>query len=209
MKIGYLRVEAFDPFDLFNEWTVIPTARIPDLVRQTEMKASIKIAQTSRLLIDQAAVLEPFVDELVVSVETSRELAWEAFIVGVADGSKVLVEKFDQLSPFPAKQLEYIKAAKERGILVLPMDQKELIDLSVDAAYSLLSKYSLTAMETMHNPRSEKDSYERMLTLMKQGKSVVEIIEETKWSRSTLFRLRRQYKDRLAKDLPSFKKRYE
>lgn len=209
MKIGYLRVEAFEPFELFNEWRVIPTARIPDLVRQTENKASIKIAQTSRLLIDQAAVLEPFVDELVVSVETSRELAWEAFIVGVADGSKVLVEAFDQLSPFPAKQLEFIRAAKERGILVLPMDQKELIDLSIDAAYSLLSKYSLAAMETQHNPRSEEASYERMLTLMKQGKSVVEIIEETKWSRSTLFRLRRQYKERLAKDLPSFKKRYE
>lgn len=209
MKIGYLRIEAFEPFNLFGDWRVIPTARIPDLVRQTEMKALFQIEQTSRLLRDQAAVLEPFVDEVVVSIETSRELAWEAFIVGVADGSKVLVEAFDQLSPFPAKQLEYIKAAKERGILVLPMDQKELIDLSVDAAYSLLSKYSLTAMETQHNPRSEEASYERMLTLMKQGKSVVDILEETGWSRSTLFRLRRQFKDKLAKDLPSFKKRYE
>ena len=169
------------------------------------MEISIK----AQFLVSRMSLLEPYVDDLVVSVETSRELAWEAFIVGVADGSKVLVETFEQLSPFPAKQLEYIRAAKEKGILVLPMDQKELIDLSIDAAYSLLSKYSLSAMETQHNPRSEEASYERMLTLMKQGKSVVDIIEETKWSRSTLFRLRRQYKDRLAKDLPSFKKRYE
>jgi hypothetical protein len=209
MKIGYVRVEAFEPFDLFNEWRVVPKAHIPDLVRETELKARIRISKVAQSLMDKASVLEPFVDELVVSVETSRELAWEAFIVDVAEGSKVLVEAFDQLSHFPAKQLEYIKSAKERGILVLPMDQKELIDLSIDAAYSLLSKYSLSAMETQHNPRSEEASYERMLTLMKQGKSVVDIIEETGWSRSTLFRLRRQYKERLATDLPTFKKRYE
>jgi hypothetical protein len=136
-------------------------------------------------------------------------LAWEAFIVTVSEGSKILVTAFDQLSPYPAKQLEYIRGAKDRGILVLPFDQKELIDLGIDAAYSLLSKYSLTALESKHNPRNEEDSYERMLTLMKQGKGVVEIIEETGWSRSTLFRLRRQFKLKLAKDLPSFKKRYE
>ena len=209
MKIGYVRVDSLKPFDLFNEWKVVSKAHIPSLVRDTELKARLQIVNEAGSLIEKAAVLEPYVDEVVASVETSRELAWEAFIVDVAEGSKVLVEAFDQLSHFPAKQLEYIKSAKERGILVLPMDQKELIDLSIDAAYSLLSKYSLSAMETQHNPRSEEASYERMLTLMKQGKSVVDIIEETGWSRSTLFRLRRQYKERLATDLPTFKKRYE
>jgi hypothetical protein len=209
VKIGYVRVDSFAPFDLFNEWRVVPKAHIVDLVRETELKARLQIAKEAQSLIDKAAVLEPYVDELVVGVETSRELAWEAFIGTVAEGSKILVEKFDQLSPFPAKQLEYIRAAKDKGILVLPMDQKELMDLSIDAAYSLLSKYSLSAMETQNNPRSEEASYERMLTLMKQGMSVVDIIEETGWSRSTLFRLRRQFKGNLAKDLPAFKKRYE
>ena len=209
MKIGYVRVEAFDPFDLFSKWRVIPRGHITDLVKATSDMASIEIQIKARFLEVRMSALEPYVDDLVASVESSRELAWEAFIVDVAEGSKVLVETFEQLSPFPAKQLEYIRAAKDKGILVLPMDQKELIDLSIDAAYSLLSKYSLSAMEIQNNPRSEEASYEKMLTLMKQGMSVVDIIEETGWSRSTLFRLRRQFKVNLAKDLPSFKKRYE
>jgi len=209
MKIGYVRVEAFDPLDLFSKWRVVPRGHITDLVKFTSNMASLEINIKAQFLLSRMSALEPYVDELVASVESSRELAWEAFIVDVAEGSKVLVETFEQLSPFPAKQLEYIRGAKDRGILVLTMDQKELIDLSIDAAYSLLSKYSLTSLESQHNPRSEEASYERMLTLMKQGKGVVEIIEATGWSRSTLFRLRRDNKLKLAKDLPAFKKRYE
>ena len=209
MRIGYLRVEAIKPLDLFQDWRVVARNELGELVRATHAIEIGKVDSVAEQLNTQMSALEPFVDEVVASIDSSRELAWEAFIAGVPEGSKVLLESFDQLSPYPAKQLEFIRAAKVRGILVLPMDQKELIDLTIDAAFSLLSKYSLTAMESMHDPRNEKDSYERMLTLMKQGKSVVEIIEETGWSRSTLFRLRREFKEKLATDLPSFKKRYE
>ena len=45
MKIGYVRVEAFEPFDLFNEWRVVPKAHIPDLVRETELRLEFRSAR--------------------------------------------------------------------------------------------------------------------------------------------------------------------
>lgn len=209
MKIGYVRMENISQVDIFAGWQLVEQSQIADL---TQLSLTLARSAIDSVRTDMTRRTDRFAtqtDTVYISVDSSREIAWERFISVVKPGSKVLIEKFDEISPFPDQQLEYIEAAKGRDILVLPMDQKELIDLSIEAAYSMLTKFSLAEMATKHKPRSEAASYEKMLTLMKQGLSVVEIIEATGWSRSTLFRLRRQYKERLATDLPSFKARYQ
>jgi len=209
MKIGYVWIRELASINAFEGWDVLQRSRVDDKA-QAAMTRTSRLIDAQRLeLHAQMAFLDPYVDEVVGSYNSSRELAWDLFIATVPSNRKVLLQSFDEISLFPDKQLANIKAAIDREILVLPFDQKELIDLSIDAAYSLLSKYSLSTLAIKHRPRTEEASYEKMLTLMKQGKSVVEIIEATGWSRSTLFRLRRDNKLKLAKDLPSFKKRYE
>lgn len=207
--IGYVWKQSILQIDIFKDWQLIEQAEIPAMAQNSLQMAQTAIDDFRKLMAFKAGSFTTHTDKVYISVDSSREIAWERFIATVEPGSKVLIEEFDEISLYPDKQLEYIEAAKERNILVLPIDQKELIDLSIEAAYSLLKKYSLVAMAAKHKPRSEEASYEKMLTLMKQGKSVVEIIEATGWSRSTLFRLRREFKDRLATDLPTFKPRYQ
>lgn len=209
MKIGYVWKQNISQVDIFAKWQLLEQSQIADLTQYSVNLAREAIHSVSSDMTRRTSSFGSQTDKVYISVDSSRELAWERFIATVEPGSKVLIEEFDEISLYPDKQLEYIEAAKGRDILVLPMDQKELIDLTVEAAYSLLTKFSLAEMATRHKPRSEAASYEKMLTLMKQGMSVVEIIEATGWSRSTLFRLRREYKERLAIDLPTFKARYQ
>ena len=209
MKIGYVWKQNILQVDIFAKWQLLEQSQIDDLTQYSVNLAREAIDSVSSEMARRSSGFGTQTDKVYISVDSSREIAWERFIATVEPGSKVLIEEFDEISLYPEKQLEFIEAAKGRNILILPMDQKELIDLSIEAAYAMLTRYSLSAMAKKQKPRSEEASYEKMLTLMKQGMSVVEIIGVTGWSRSTLFRLRREYKDRLTTDLPSFKSRYQ
>lgn len=208
MKIGYVWKQNILRVDAFADWQLFERGQVNSLAQHSRELAQKSIDDAQNLIAIKTTNFAPYTDLVFVSIDTSREIAWERFIVTVDPDSKVLVEDFEELSLNHDKQMEYINLAKARNILVVPLDKKELIDLNIDAAYSLLLKLLMSEYASKR-PRSGDANYEKMLTLMKQGKGVVEILEATGWSRSTLFRLRRECKTRLAKDLPSFKKRYE
>ena len=65
MRIGYLRVEAIKPLDLFQDWRVVARNELGELVRATHAIAIGKVDSVAEQLNTQMSALEPFVDEVV------------------------------------------------------------------------------------------------------------------------------------------------
>jgi len=146
-------------------------------------------------------------DDVVVFFNRSKEQAWKDFIDGMAPGTKVLVSDYDQISLDPRTKLNHLNTAKEKNILVLAVEQSDLLALDLVVAFNLLQAWVIRDIETaMSEDRRNPDAdYERLRDLMNKGLSVTQIMEQTGWSRSTVFRNRRiHYKD-LCRDVPKFR----
>ena len=209
MNVGYIWGESIPTMEPFRDWLLVDKSNFDELVYKTLEDTKVAILKGSEETRTKLHQFEEQLDQVVVSFDSSREIAWQRFLDSLSPGSKVIVRSFEEMSLDPHKQLEFLNLARDKQILVVPYDHKEVIELSFESASALMERSASRTIAITPKRKSEQANYERMLTLMKMDKSVVEILEETGWSRSTLFRLRREHKDKLAKDLPTFKKRYE
>jgi hypothetical protein len=206
--IGYVYQPIPELTDLALIWTSRSIEALDGLMDETVQS----VMQNVKDSIGQARSMgdklrEKGADDVVVFFNRSKEQAWKDFIDGMAPGTKVLVSDYDQISLDPRTKLNHLNTAKDKNILVLAVEQSDLLALDLVVAFNLLQAWVIRDIETeMSEDRRNPDAdYERLRDLMNKGLSVTQIMEQTGWSRSTVFRNRRiHYKD-LCRDVPKFR----
>ena len=206
--IGYVYQPIPELTDLALIWTSRSIEALDGLMDETVQS----VMQNVKDSIGQARSMgdklrEKGADDVVVFFNRSKEQAWKDFIDGMAPGTKVLVSDYDQISLDPRTKLTHLNTAKYKNVLVLAVEQSDLLALDLVVAFNLLQAWVIRDIETeMSEDRRNPDAdYERLRDLMNKGLSVTQIMEQTGWSRSTVFRNRRiHYKD-LCRDVPKFR----
>ena len=121
-------------------------------------------------------------------------------------GATILVVDFNQIGGTAQEQIDMIQYARAKGILTLSLAHVSLIGLPREAAFTLLDDWVIRDLNRQLKPskKSTTDQYSELVRLMKLGYSVTDISRETGWSRSTVFRLRRDNHAQLMRDVPGF-----
>ena len=121
-------------------------------------------------------------------------------------GATVLVVDFNQIGGTAQEQIDMIQYARVKGILTLALAHVSLIGLPREAAFTLLDDWVIQDLNRQLKPskKSTTDQYSELVRLMKLGYSVTDISRDTGWSRSTVFRLRRDNHAQLMRDVPGF-----
>lgn len=128
----------------------------------------------------------------------------------------ILVRTFRELSPRLSEQLELILEARGdadsnylngRRILVTSLEQSSLIKLDLDVALDLQEQWIIGPMRKALDESTSRtdDNYIKLRDLMLEKLTVEKIAERLGQSKSTIFRWRKLFEDRLAVDIPGFK----
>lgn len=159
--------------------------------------------------------LEPHVESISVVINENRASAFRAFLRSCVH-DVVLVNSFRELSPRLSEQLELILEARgeagsirlnERRILVTSLEQSSLIKLDLDVALELQEQWIIGPMRKAleENTSRADENYIKLRDLMLEKLTVEKIAERLGQSKSTIFRWRKQFEERLAQDIPGFK----
>lgn len=121
-------------------------------------------------------------------------------------GVTILVVDFNQIGGTAQEQIDMIQYARAKAILTLSLAHVSLISLPREAAFTLLDDWVIKDLNRQLRPskKSTTDQYSELVRLMNLGYSVTDISRETGWSRSTVFRLRRDNHAQLMRDVPGF-----
>jgi hypothetical protein len=159
--------------------------------------------------------LRPFVDSLTVRISEQRYNEFREYMYQV-DSDAILVPSFHMLSSRVQDQYELILGARGelplppiRGnrILLVSLEQTSLLKLDIDLAFELQEQWVLAPMRKIleENRIKSDDNYTKLRDLMLEKLTVEKIAERLGQSKSTIFRWRKQFEDRLAVDIPGFK----
>ncbi len=166
----------------------------------------------------ESAELSKFVDCVNVRVGTNRPGEF-LDLINQSTFDAILVPSFDTLSPLVTQQYELISHARgdlfpseiqgfdSRKILVVSLEQTSLLKLDLDLAFELQEQWILAPMrKTIDEVHTKSDdNYSKLRDLMLEKLTVEKIAERLGQSKSTIFRWRKQFEDRLAVDIPGFK----
>lgn len=159
--------------------------------------------------------LKPHVDSVAVKIDALPATAFLAFLRGCVH-EVILVRSFRELSPRLSEQLELILEARGhsgtsnktgRRIVVVSLEQSSLIKLDLDVALELQEQWIIEPMrKALEESTSRADeNYIKLRDLMLEKLTVEKIAERLGQSKSTIFRWRKQFEERLAQDIPGFK----
>ena len=150
--------------------------------------------------------LSDYVDQVVVKVNASRATAWKEFIDEIPPLTAVMVKTFNEWAPADRIQLHLIEEARSREILVISKEQSALAKLDPTLAFELQQQWIIDPLKkSIGEQQGEREiNYQKLLGLMRKNMTVERIAAELGQSKSTIFRWRKQYEDRLKLDLPGF-----
>lgn len=155
--------------------------------------------------LEDATVLKPHVDRVVV-IPGTDEYANQVtrFVLSLEHGTRVLVTDLRDVLPKPLHK-PFIREARTKGILVVPLSQKSLLKVDASIALELQGEVMASSLvNRIAEAAADEHDYQILKDLMLEGLSVPQIVKETGLSRSTVFRMRRKYEDRLREDVPNF-----
>lgn len=159
--------------------------------------------------------MTPFVDTITVHVSEVKVGDFYRFMHR-CDADAILVPSFNMLSPRLLDHQELILDARgeltvtptrEKRILLVSLEQTSLLKLDLDLAFELQDQWVLAPLrKAVEESHGKSDAnYIRLRDLMLEKLTVEKIAERLGQSKSTIFRWRKQYEDRLAVDIPGFK----
>jgi hypothetical protein len=196
---------------------IVPPGALEQLTVElmpTEMQTTDAILEQIRPYIDTFSTdmheavegLSEHVDHVVVTINDSRATAWQEFIEKVPSQTAVMVKTFNNLAPVDRIQLHLIEEARSRGILVISKEQSALVKLDPTLAFELQQQWIIDPLKkSIGEQQGEREiNYQKLLSLMRKNMTVERIAAEFGQSKSTIFRWRKQYEDRLKLDLPGF-----
>lgn len=187
---------------------VVDSSELDDALSAVVQRFVGDIDECKRRAHHYIEVLGPYVDKVYIApVGGPRSNNLSEFIQNAEPQSKVLVTEWHEVLP-PALIQQTIELARQRKILLVTLEHKALLLLPIDDALALQAQLSkqIPSRRFMLVDVDEED-YDKLMQLMAQGKTVDEIVAFTGWSRSTVFRLRKRFEERLRKDLPGFERR--
>jgi hypothetical protein len=152
--------------------------------------------------------LGQYVDKVFIApIGGPRSNGLVAFIENAEPESRILVTQWHEVL-IPAVVQQTIELARKRRILLVTLEHKALLLLPIDDALALQAQLSKqgSSRRFMLVDVDEED-YDKLRQLMAQGRTVDDIVATTGWSRSTVFRLRKRFEDRLRKDVYGFERR--
>ena len=151
--------------------------------------------------------LMPYSPKPTIRVERNRTLAFKEFISGTGSEFCVLVPSFDAIGSNVSNQLHSLLFARDKRILVLTVNHTSLLKLDFDVAFELQDQLIISTMKQNVDLQASKAeiNYIQLRDLMRKQATVDTIAKELGQSRMTIFRWRKQFRDRLAVDVPGFK----
>ena len=178
-------------------------------LRNTVESTLNRIRESALMRVDEAmsasSQLEEYVDRVVV-MPASDDYANQVsrFILSSEPGTRFLITDLRDVLP-RAIHSTFMREARKKGILVVALKQKALLKVDVNIALELQNEISQSSGTSRSDtsPTSDEE-YQLLKDLMLAGRNVPEIVTETGWSRSTVFRMRRKYEERLKDDVPGF-----
>lgn len=206
--VGYVYQPVPSLPDLASVWKARPVSALDSLVSETVNEVIGSVEATIDLATVTAVTLRSHgAADIMVHFNRSKEQAWNEFISSQESGTKVMVSDYDQISLDPKTKLNHLNDAKQKGILVVAIEQSALLSLDLDTAFTLQQQWVMKAIETevSADRRNPDADYEMLRDLMNEGMSVTQIMEATGWSRSTVFRNRRIHYKALCIDVPKFR----
>jgi hypothetical protein len=161
------------------------------------------------------AAMTPFVDSITVHVSEVKVGDFYRFMHR-CDADAILVPSFNMLSPRLLDHQELILDARgeltvtptrEKRILLVSLEQTSLLKLDLELAFELQEQWVLAPLrKAVEESHAKYDvNYMKLRDLMLEKLTVEKIAERLGQSKSTIFRWRKQYEDRLAVDIPGFK----
>ena len=161
---------------------------------------------TSNQVLRYQKQLSSMVESCRVAIGGYKTDNFKSLVNELGHGSTILVVDFNQIGGTSQEQIDMIEYARAKGILTLSLAHVSLTGLPREAAFTLLDDWVLKDLNRQLKPskKSTMDQYSELVRLMKLGYSVTDISRETGWSRSTVFRLRRDNNARLMDDVPGF-----
>jgi hypothetical protein len=132
------------------------------------------------------------------------------------EADAVLLPSFNMLSDRLVDQRDYILAGRNelntssnrnKRILVVSLEQSSLLKLDLDVAFELQEQLVLAPLNKAIEESTGKtdENYIKLRDLMLEKLTVEKIAERLGQSKSTIFRWRKMFEDRLAQDIPGFK----
>lgn len=160
--------------------------------------------------------LEPHVDSWHVSVNDNRLEAFRDFL-RYCTFDAIVVDSLKQISVRTNEQLGILQKAREepnsltatgQRVLIITTEQSSLLKLDLDMAFVLQDQWIVAPLSKALDDSSGKaeDNYIKLRDLMLERLTVEKIAERLGQSKSTIFRWRKQYEERLSMDVPGFKK---
>ena len=172
---------------------------------ETNVEA-IRMATNERAMsvLDEASSLSEHVRKVIV-IPYSEDFATRVtrFIFSMEPGTRILVTDMRKILP-KALHSTTIETARSKGILLIPLAQKALLQVDIHIALELQADLPSPSWSTKPMPNTNDEEYARLKELMLAQYTVPEIMKETGLSRSTVFRLRSKYAEQLRKDVPGF-----
>lgn len=162
--------------------------------------------ETASQLVRHQEQLSSMVGSCRVAIGGYKKDNFQSLVNELEHGETILVVDFNQIGGIAQEQIEMIEYARAKGILTLSLTHASLIGLPREAAFTLLDEWVIRDINRQLRPakQSTTDQYAELVRLMKLGYSVTAITNETGWSRSTVFRLRRDHHALLLRDVPGF-----
>ena len=162
-----------------------------------------------------AALLRPFVDKVTVRIHEYTGRDFYQFLEQ-CDADAVLLPSFNMLSDRLVAQRDFILAGRNelnrpsnrtKRILVISLEQSSLLKLDLDVAFELQEQLVLAPLNKAIEESNGKtdENYIKLRDLMLEKLTVEKIAERLGQSKSTIFRWRKMFEDRLAVDIPGFK----
>lgn len=148
-------------------------------------------------------MLEPYVDRVVHIACPVQHRSWSDFVRTILPGDKAVVIGYHVLAAKPHRQVELLREAQEQRILVISLKETALLQLDIDVALELHRQWVLDPLASTVQ-EDTNTTYLRLKELMLEGYTGDKIAAAMGVSRSTVFRLRREFHDRLVDDVPGY-----
>jgi hypothetical protein len=152
--------------------------------------------------------LKPYSPNPTIRVVRNRTAAFQEFISCMESDLCVLVPSFDAIGSNVNNQLHSLLLARDKRILVATVNHTSLLKLDFEVAFELQDQLIISPMQQnvdLHASKAESN-YIQLRDLMRKQATVDTIAKELGQSRMTIFRWRKQFADRLAVDVPGYKK---
>lgn len=157
----------------------------------------------TKVMAEASSLVEYVRKVIVIPYSEGYANAVTRFILSRDPGTRILVTDMRKVLPNPLHQAT-IEAARSKGILLIPLAQKALLQVDIHIALELQAELPSPSWSKKPEIATDSEEYGKLKELMLSQCTVPEIMKEMGLSRSTVFRLRSKYAEQLRKDVPGF-----